>query len=169
MIVALMPPAGHPDGVGDSPRVRLAQVSLEAARAVAGVVGTDAGPQGLWVTADPAAGLLRGVSVIAQADGRYSVDLCLVAGLVPLMALSEEVKTKVRDRVALAGLAAELGTINVEFAAVLTREEIAEQAAAAREQEARPVMPAPSPVAEPAPASVPEPPPVAPVDQEPRS
>lgn len=159
-----MLPIGSPDEVSASPRVQLAHMSLEAACAVAGVVGTDAGPHGLCVTGDAPDGLLRGVSVIAQADGRYSVDLCLVARLVPLLALSEEVQSRVRARAHREGLAAELGTVNVEFAAVLTSEEIAAQAAAAEREQAERVLASARPAA-PAPTSVPEPPPAG-VDQE---
>jgi len=65
--------------VGDPTRVRLARLALAATRKLPAVVGADDGPSGLYVTADPPHGVLRGVSVIAQADGRYEVDLCLNA------------------------------------------------------------------------------------------
>ena len=127
-----MPPSVSPLRVGDASRLRLAQLALEAASAVSAVVEADAGTHGLCVTADPSAGLLRGVSVIAQADGRYAVDLCLVAGIVPLLELGDEVRSRVRARVQRERLAAQLGEVNVEFVSVLSAGEIAERAARER-------------------------------------
>lgn len=109
--------------VGASPRVRLARLALDAAQAVPDVLGTEAGLHGVRVTADPSAGLLRGVSVTAQADGRYTVDLSLVARMVPLVALGEEVRRRVQASARRDGLADQLGTVNVEFARLLTSEE----------------------------------------------
>lgn len=110
--------------VGESARVRLAHLALEAAEKVPGVVGTDAGPAGLCVTADPEYGVLRGVSVIAQADGRYEMGLCLNAKLVPLLALGEAVAGAVGKRVEREGLGSLLGEVHVQFAQVLTEAEI---------------------------------------------
>ena len=100
--------------VGDSPRVRLAHLALGAA------------------LNDMAAQLEArlGVSVIAQPGGRYSVDLCLVAGMVPLIELAAEVRRRVQARVAREGLGDQLGDVNVQFSEVLSAAEIAEQAAA---------------------------------------
>ena len=123
--------------VGDSPRVRLAHLALDAALSVAGVQGADAGPDGLCLTGDPQRGTLRGVSVIAQTGDRYSVDLCLVAGIVPLIELAAEVRRRVQARVAREGLGDQLGDVNVEFSEVLSAAEIAEQAS--RERAARAV------------------------------
>ena len=110
--------------VGGSARARLAQLALEAAEKVPGVVGTDAGPGALCVTADPEDGVMRGVSVIAQADDRYEVNLCLNAKLVPLPALGETIASAVGRRVEREGLGALLGEVHVEFAQVLTEAEI---------------------------------------------
>jgi hypothetical protein len=123
-----MPSTGSRLQVGDSSRLRLAQLALEAAAAAPGVEGVDAGPQGSCVTADPPAGLLRGVSVIAQADGRYSIDLCLVAGIVPLVALGDEIRSKLQARAEREGLAAQLGETNVKFVRVLGPGETLDQA-----------------------------------------
>ena len=87
------------------------------------VLGAEAGVHGVHVTADPPAGPLRGVSVIAQADGRYAVDLRLVARMVPLVALGEEVRRRVQASAGRGGLADRLGTVNVEFARLLTPDE----------------------------------------------
>jgi hypothetical protein len=106
-----------------SDRVRLARLALDAALVVPDVLGAEAGLHGVHVTADPPAGPLRGVSVIAQSDGRYAVDLRLVAGVVPLVALGEEVRRRVQASAGRGGLADRLGTVNVEFARLLTPEE----------------------------------------------
>lgn len=112
-----MPPVTPvpPPEPGGSPRVRLARLALAAALAAPDVFEGEVGPNRLRVTADPPAGLLRGVSVTAEPDGRYGVDLRLVAGLVPLPALGEEVQRRVRQSARRAGLAEQLGGINVEF------------------------------------------------------
>jgi len=120
-----MPPAplAPPSLVRASDRVRLARLALESALVVPDVLGAEAGVDGVRVTADPPAGRLRGVSVIAQSDGRYAVDLRLVARMVPLVALGEEVRRRVRASAGRGGLADRLGTVNVEFARLLTPEE----------------------------------------------
>jgi len=106
-----------------SDRVRLARLALGAALAVPDVIGAEAGVHGVRVTADPPVGLVRGVSVIAQAAGRYAVDLRLVARIVPLVALGQEVRRRVQASAGRDGLADRLGTVNVEFARLLTPEE----------------------------------------------
>jgi len=106
--------------VGDSPRVRIAHLALDAALNVAGVQGADAGPDGLCLTGDPQGGTVRGVSVIAQTGDRYSVDLCLIAGIVPLIELAAEVRRRVQARVARDGLGDQLGDVNVQFSEVLS-------------------------------------------------
>ena len=124
-----MPPRMATAQVGDSPRVRLAHLALDAALNVAGVQGADAGPDGLCLTGDPRGGTLRGVSVIAQTGDRYSVDLCLIAGIVPLIELAAEVRRRVQARVAREGLGDQLGDVNVQFSEVLIPAELAERAA----------------------------------------
>ena len=108
-----------------SVRVRVARAGLEAALEVPGVLGSDPGPSGVRVTADPASGPLIGVSATAQSDDRYAIDLSLVADLVPLPALAETVRARVRGRADHEQLGAELGAVNVEFASVVTAEEFA--------------------------------------------
>ena len=124
-----MPPRMPTAQVGDSPRVRFAHLALDAALNVAAVHGADAGPDGLCLAGDPHRETLRGVSVVAQPGGRYSVDLCLVAGIVPLIELAAEVRRRVRARVAREGLGDQLGDVNVQFSEVLIPAELAERAA----------------------------------------
>ena len=121
-----MAPAAAPSPAWGVSRSQLGRLALEAAAVVPGVVGVDAGPRESYLTADEPTGVLRGVSVIAQADGRYAVELCLVAGIVPLIELADEVRRRVRAHAALEGLADQVGAVNVEFARVLSDEEILE-------------------------------------------
>jgi uncharacterized alkaline shock family protein YloU len=120
--------------VGESVRVRVARAALEAALAMPGVLGSDAGPSRGRVTADPDSGPLIGVLVTAQSDGRYAVDLSLVADMVPLPALAEKVRAHVRKRVDREQLGTVLGAVNVEFASVVTAEEFAVTAAEQQQQ-----------------------------------
>jgi hypothetical protein len=115
-----------------SPRARLARLALDAALALPDVLGADAGPHGLRVTADRS-GLLRGVSVTADGEGRYAVDLRLVVRMVPLMPLSDEIRERVRRRAGREGLEDELGLVNVEFGRLVTDEEVVAEAALAAE------------------------------------
>jgi hypothetical protein len=103
---------------------------------VPGVLGSDAGPSGLRVTADPASGPLIGVSATAQSDDRYAIDLSLVADMVPLQPLAETVRARVRGRADGEQLGAALGAVNVEFASVVTAEEFAVTVAEQQAEEA---------------------------------
>jgi hypothetical protein len=126
---------GRPQ-VGESVRVRVARAALQAALAMPDVLGSDAGPSRGRVTADPDSGPLIGVLVTAQSDGRYAVDLSLVADMVPLPALAEEVRARVRKRLDGEQLGDVLGAVNVEFAYVVTAEELAATAAEQQIEEA---------------------------------
>jgi hypothetical protein len=121
--------------VGESVRVRVARAALQAALAMPGVLGSDSGPSRGRVTADPDSGPLIGVLVTAQSDGRYAVDLSLVADMVPLPALAEEVRARVRKRVDGEQLGDVLGAVNMEFAYVVTADEFAAAVPAERQVE----------------------------------
>ena len=103
-----------------------------------GVLGVEPGPHQSYLTADEPDGVLRGVSVIAEADGRYAVDLCLIAGIVPLIELADEVRRRVRARAERDGVADRVGEINVEFARVLSEAEILAEAEAQAQAEPQP-------------------------------
>jgi hypothetical protein len=103
---------------------------------VPGVLGADLGPSGGRVTADPTFGPLIGVLATAQSDGRYAVDVSLVADMVPLPALAEAVRARVRKRMDGEQLGDELGVVNVEFAHVVTAEEFAATVAEQQIEEA---------------------------------
>ena len=129
-------PLDRPEAAG-SVRVRVARAALEASLQTPGVVGSDPGPRRLRVTADPPTGPLIGVSATAQADGRYAVDLSLVADMVPLHELAEQVRERVRKRARGEQLEEVVGSINVDFAYVVTREELAAAAAEKEVEQAR--------------------------------
>jgi hypothetical protein len=117
-----------------SVRVSIARAALQAALGVSGVLDADPGTSRLRLTADPPSGVLVGVSVAALPDGRYGVDLSLVAEMVSLPELAEEVRARVHARVRRDGLEDVLGSIDVEFAQVMTRDECAAAAAKAQRE-----------------------------------
>jgi hypothetical protein len=96
----------------------MARAALHAAEALPGVAGGDPGPLRLCITSDPELGRLSGVAVTAQPDGRYAVELCLVARLVPLHPLAGDVRAAVAATAARRGLSDRLGTVDVTFASV---------------------------------------------------
>jgi hypothetical protein len=95
-----------------SPRVELARVALTAALAVDGVVAGNTGPGGFYVTGE-GPGQLAGVVAVAEPEGRYSIDLYVTAGLVPLHALGDAVRARVHEAAAAAGMADRLGQVGV--------------------------------------------------------
>jgi len=132
----------------------LARVALEAALAVPDIVAGDAGIHGLRVTADPAAGLLRGVSVTAERDGRYTADLALVARMRPLLPLGDTVRRRVFASARRRGFADDLAAVNVEFVRLAAGED--QPAALALPLDAGASAPPQSPVAERPPRSRPD-------------
>lgn len=58
-----------------------------------------------------------GVSVVAGSDG-YSVDLCLIARVVPLVALATELRERIRRAAPSAPAAGEAGSIQVRIVGV---------------------------------------------------
>lgn len=97
-----------------SARVRLAALALEAARAVDGVLAADVGPHATHITTSGSITVL-GVLVVAEPEGRYSIDLGLQARLVPLGALADAVRARVVRSVTRAGLADLIGAVSVTF------------------------------------------------------
>jgi len=126
--------------------VGLARLALGAALTVTDVVRAQPGLGGTFVTVDvPVA--LRGVTVVAEPDGRYGVALRLVARPVPLRALGETVRERVLTLAGREGLAAAIARVDVDFVDVAVPGEEPPSPAAA---------PGPaSPVAVPAPAAAP--------------
>lgn len=109
-----------PDAGRTTPRVRLARLALESALAVEGVADLHAGPGATRVTSDGNE-RLPGVVATALADGTYSLDLHLVAQLVPLHSLAEEVRSRVTRAAGAAGLAEALGPIDITIEDLVQR------------------------------------------------
>lgn len=103
-----------------SERFRLARLARDAALGVPGVVGTDTGPIGMFITVGGGE-RLDGVLCVATKDGGYEVTLRLACGLVSLPQLSEQVKAAVARSAALAGLPLE--SVSVHVAQLVTAED----------------------------------------------
>jgi len=104
-----------PPASAGSERFRLARLARDVALRVPGVLGTDTGPLGTFITADHGE-RLAGVACVATKDNGYEVTLRLICGLVPLLALSEQVKAAVARAAVLANLP--LDSVNVHVAAL---------------------------------------------------
>lgn len=97
-----------------SDRVRLAALAVDAATGVDGVSAADAGPALLHVTISGATEVI-GALVVAEPEGRYSVDLGLRAFLVPLGPVADSVRAHVVRAATDAGLGERVGAISVTF------------------------------------------------------
>ena len=104
-----------------SARVRLARLALETALSIEGVVEANAGPVGLRVTMDGTE-RLGGVVSTALPEGRYGVSLHLNAAMVPLPALGDRIRERVRHAAGAAGLGQELGPVDIVFEDVVEAE-----------------------------------------------
>jgi len=95
-----------------SERLRLARLARQAARRVPGVVRTDPGPMGRFVTVGGGE-RLEGVVCAAAKGGGYDVSLRLVCDLVPLLALGEQVRAAVQRAARVSGIALESVGVHV--------------------------------------------------------
>lgn len=115
-------------GLGESPRAQLARLALDAALALDGVAGAEAGPARVWTT--PTGGeRLDGVVATAVPGGRYGVALHLVCELVPLHPLADRIRERLARSVSAAGLEGALGPVDIAF------EDVASEAAGGGEDE----------------------------------
>ena len=113
--------ANHtPAPPAQSERTRLARLARETALAIPGVLGTDTGPSGLFISVSDGE-RLEGVICAATQEGGYEVTLRLRCRLVPLPELSEQVKEAVASAARVAQLP--LDAVNVQIAAVDEPEE----------------------------------------------
>jgi hypothetical protein len=105
-----------------SERLRLARLAREAALRVPGVVATDTGPMGLFITVGEGQRLEGVVCVAAPGDG-YELSLRLVCGLVSLPALGQRVQAAVLA----AGARVEIpvASVSVHIAEIVDPEELA--------------------------------------------
>ena len=102
--------------MASTPRSRLARVALEAATALPEVAAGVRGRQRVWATAD-AGETLDGVVATARRDGRFDVELHLVAQwpFGSLFGLADQVRTRVRRAAGRVNLDGVLGSITVGF------------------------------------------------------
>jgi hypothetical protein len=102
--------------LASTPRSRLARVALEAATALPEVAAGVRGRHRVWTTAD-AGEILAGVVAAARPDGRFDVELHLVAEwpFGSLFALADQVRVRVRRAAARVDLDGILGSITVGF------------------------------------------------------
>ncbi len=109
-------PSAGPAGEGGlrSPRVEFARLALTAALALPGVVAGNAGERGIYMIQSGNAPL-TGILAVAEPGYRYSIDLFLTAGLVPLHPLGEQVRDAVRSAAERAGMKDALGELTVTF------------------------------------------------------
>lgn len=97
----------------ETPRIRLARLTAQAALECDGVLSLDRGPRDHWSTfADGER--LPGVVVMADdAPGRYAASVYLRAALTDLRALADEVRAAVRAAAEEQQLAEHLGEVRV--------------------------------------------------------
>ncbi|MBA2566876.1 MAG: hypothetical protein ACR2IN_05615 [Thermoleophilaceae bacterium] len=91
----------------------MARLALDAARSLDGVVDSTSG-RGRWVTPDRN-GVVPGAIAVVRADGRFDVELHLVADLVPLHPLGERIRDRVERDARVAGVADLIGPVHVAF------------------------------------------------------
>lgn len=104
-------------------RLRLAALARAAALGTPGVVGLDAGPAGIRMTASE--GLrVDGVVCAALPDGRYQASIHLVVAMVPLRPLADAVRAQVQRDVTSAGLADRLGPVDIAVENISTAGEV---------------------------------------------
>ena len=77
--------------------MRLAQMAHDAALRVSGVIRTDVGPAGLFVSVGDGQ-RVEGVICTADRDGGYAISLRLVCALMPLQPIAEQVRAAVDRR-----------------------------------------------------------------------
>lgn len=98
-----------------SERVRVASAALEAALAVPGVAGADAGPLGAHVTGVGGGERLEGVICAATEGGGYALSLRLICEAVPLHPLADEIREAVEASAADAGASRAPETVSIAF------------------------------------------------------
>lgn len=110
-------PAASPQVGQATERMLVAKAAIDAALDEAGVIRGHDGGDGRYATL-VGRERLAGVVVAALRDGRYSVDLYLIAALVALGPLAERVRAAVLRGVEGIGLASILGPVDITFLAV---------------------------------------------------
>jgi hypothetical protein len=78
-------------------------MARDVAMRTRGVVRTDVGPGGLFVSVGDGQ-RVDGVTCVASTDGGYEISLRLVCALMPLEPIAEQVRTVVGAKAAMAGI-----------------------------------------------------------------
>jgi hypothetical protein len=107
-------PAEGPSGPSD--RARLAWAARAATLRVPGVVATDTGPMGLYVTVT-GGDRFEGIICAAGNHGGYDVSVRVIAGLVSLPDLSEQITAAIRQAADRVGVSC--CSISIHFADLL--------------------------------------------------
>jgi hypothetical protein len=107
-------PAEGPSGPSD--RVRLTRAAREATLRVPGVVATDTGPMGLYVTVTGGE-KIEGIICAAATGGGYDISIRVIAGLVPLNPLSERITAAITA--AAARVRVPCSSVSIHFADLL--------------------------------------------------
>lgn len=106
------PPAASPEKP-PSRAAAVARLALDAARSLDGVVDATSG-RGRWITPDRN-GVVPGAIAVVRPDGRFDVELHLVAGVVPLHPLGERIRDRVERDARVAGVGELIGPVHVAF------------------------------------------------------
>lgn len=99
--------------------MRLAHMARDVAMRTPGVVRTDVGPGGLFVSVGDGQ-RVEGVTCVAATDGGYEISLRLVCALMPLEPIAEQVRTGIGARAVTAGIP--VSSVNVQVADVAAPE-----------------------------------------------
>jgi hypothetical protein len=92
---------------------KVARLARDAARSLDEVAGATSGG-GRWATPDRD-GAVEGAIAVARPDGRFDVELHLVARLVPLHALGERIRERIDRDARRAGIVELLGPVDIVF------------------------------------------------------
>lgn len=107
-------PAERPPGPSD--RVRLTRAAREATLRVPGVVATDTGPMGLYVTV-VGGERLEGIICAAANDSGYDISVRVIAGLVSLPDLSDQITAAITRAAGRVGVSCR--SVSIHFADLL--------------------------------------------------
>jgi hypothetical protein len=92
---------------------RVARVARDAARSLDEVADATSG-RGRWATPDRD-GAVGGAIAVARPDGRFDVELHLIARPVPLHALGERIRERIDRDARQAGVAELVGPVDIVF------------------------------------------------------
>ena len=108
------PPAAAVPAKPPSRAAAIARLALDAACAFQGVLGGTSGRGARWKTPDRD-GAVLGAIAVARADGRFDVELHLIARPVPLHPLGERIRDRIDRDARKAGVSELVGPIHIAF------------------------------------------------------